>query len=214
MNRLTKLADKFGTDKGTAESAHMFTEFYQPFFEKYESPKILEFGTWQGGSTRMFNAFYDGDCEIWTCDILDESAEKVKDLNNVHFIHTDVSDKEALAKLFEQLKGIEFDIIIDDASHKWPDQMFVLSAFHPLLKKDGIYILEDIHYSRLYEDMEYSPLFFVNFLTPNIMLTEEENNELISKIKDVQIFSRKNNSEEMTKYFGGRSMTALLTFEK
>jgi hypothetical protein len=49
MERLTKLANKWGTDKGTEfEDSHGYTEFYQKFFEKYDNPKIIEIGTWQG----------------------------------------------------------------------------------------------------------------------------------------------------------------------
>lgn len=213
MNRLTKLADKYGSDKGTIESAHLYTEFYQPFFEKYENPKILEIGTWQGASAHMFNDFYDGNCEIYTCDILPETQDNVKDLPNAHFFLVDAGNKESVDSLREKLSGIKFDIIIDDASHVWWDQMNLLRGLNRLLAKDGIYIIEDIHYSRLYPDMAESPLFFVNFLKPNIMLSEEENNELLSRIKDVQIMSRKNNSEQMMAYFGGRSITAILTFE-
>ena len=43
MNRLTRIADKCGTDKGSINDAHLYTEFYQQFFEKYEFPKILEY---------------------------------------------------------------------------------------------------------------------------------------------------------------------------
>lgn len=143
-----------------------------------------------------------------------ESQEYVSGMSNVNFVNVDISKGEELSKLYEALKDIQFDIIIDDASHIWGDQMSLLSKFHKLLKQDGIYILEDIHYSRLYSDMENSPLFFLNFLTPNVQLTEEENKELIDKIKDVQIYSRKNNSENMVKEYGGRSMTAIITFEK
>ena len=54
----------------------------------------------------------------------------------------------------------------------------------------------------------------INFLQPNCMLTEEENSELINRIKDVQIFSRKNvSTEDMINKYGGRSMTSVITFE-
>ena len=215
MKRLTKLANKYETDKGTTtHDAHGYTEFYQAFFEKYESPKILEIGTYKGNSAKMFNAFYDGDCEIWTCDIVEEMGEYVKDMPNVHFVHLNVTNKDEINTFVETIKDVEFDIIIDDASHIWQDQMNALVGFHKLLSPDGIYILEDIHYSRLFIDPENSPLFFLNFLVPNNMLTEEENEMLINSIKDVQIWSRKNLNYDMPLRFGGRSMTAIITFEK
>lgn len=215
MERLTKLANKWETDKGTTfEDSHGYTEFYQHFFEKYEHPNIIEIGTWQGASARMMNDFFDGDCEIWTLDWNDSLKEKVEDMPNVHFAHLDAGNKEQIEEFRKSVEGIEFDIIIDDASHMWQHQMNLISGFHSLLSENGIYIIEDIHFSRLFIDPENSPLFFINFLLPNVMLTEEENNELINKIKDVQIFSRKNHAFEMDEKWMGRSMTSVITFEK
>lgn len=215
MNRLSKLANKWKTDKGTAwEDSHGYTEFYQQFFEKYENPKIIEIGTYLGGSVHMLNEFFDGDCEIWALDWDEAAKPYLEDLPNVHFVQLDAGDKEGIERFRQEMADVEFDIIIDDASHIWQHQMNLVSGLHSLLKKDGIYIIEDIHFSRLFIDMDNSPLFFVNFLQPNIMLTEEENNELINKIDQVQIFSRKNNVGRMVEAYGGRSMTCVLTFEK
>ena len=45
------------------------------------------------------------------------------------------------------------------------------------------------------------------------MLSEEDNNELLSKIDQVYIYSRKNEkTSDMVNYYGGRSMTAIITF--
>jgi predicted O-methyltransferase YrrM len=216
MERLTKLANKWGTDKGTEfEDSHGYTEFYQKFFEKYDNPKIIEIGTWQGASAKMLNDFFDGDCEIWTCDWNASYAENVAGMPNVHFVYLNADSKEEIEGFRKSVEDVGgFDIIIDDASHMWKTQMNLMYGLHSLLKEDGIYIIEDIHFSRLFDDPENSPLFFINFLTPNVMYTEEENNEMINKIKDVQIFSRKNHAFEMDSRWMGRSMTSVITFEK
>lgn len=218
MKRLSKIANKVGTDKGTNyEDSHGYTEFYEQFFEKYEHPKILEIGTYLGRSAKMFEEFYDKDCEIWTCDIIEDTYKYITDVHTAKYLYVNESDGESLKKLHEQLKDVKFDIIIDDASHVWQDQFNGLTALHDLLSEDGIYVLEDLHYSRLQGD-EYaknSPLYFLTFLFPSPTIGKEENDELISKIKDVQIFSRKNNStKDMREWFGGRSITAVITFEK
>lgn len=216
MERLTKLANKWGTDKGTEfEDSHGYTEFYQRFFEKYENPKIIEIGTWHGASAKMLNDFFDGDCEIWTCDWNASYAENVSGMPNVHFVYLNADNREEIENFRKSVEDVGgFDIIIDDASHMWTTQMGLMYGLHSLLKEDGIYIIEDIHFSRLFDDPENSPLFFINFLIPNVMYTEEENNEMISKIKDVQIFSRKNHAFEMDSRWMGRSMTSVITFEK
>ena len=215
MERLTKLANKHKTDKGTEyRDAHGYTEFYQQFFEKYERPNIIEIGIWEGGSTRMLSDFYDGDCEIWALDWDENLKRFVEDMPNVHFVNIDAGNKEQIEEFRKSVEGIKFDIILDDASHIWQHQMNLISGLHTLLSENGIYIIEDIHFSRFFTDPENSPLFFINFLYPNVMLTDEENTELINKIKDVQIFSRKNHAFEMDERWMGRSMTSVITFEK
>ncbi len=218
MERLTKIANKVGTDKGTNwEDSHGYTEFYQHFFEKYEHPNILEIGTYLGRSAKMFEDFYDGDCKIYTCDIVEDTWMHLSDVPTATYIYVNESDGNSLAELHEKLKDIKFDIIIDDASHIWQDQFNGLTALHDLLSDNGIYVLEDLHYSRLHgEDIiKYSPLYFLSFMFPSPTLGEKDNAELLNKIKDIQIFSRKNQStKEMREWYGGRSMTAIITFEK
>jgi hypothetical protein len=64
--------------------------------------------------------------------------------DRIKTFYCDEGNLGSLNQLKEQV-GNEFDLIINDASHK-PD-LYILStkALLPLLKKDGIYIIEDIH---------------------------------------------------------------------
>jgi hypothetical protein len=43
-----------------------------------------------------------------------------------------------------QFKKEQFDIIIDDGPHTFETQSYFLTNYLPLLKKDGVLILEDI----------------------------------------------------------------------
>lgn len=216
MERLTKIANKCHTDKGTEwEDSHGYTEFYQRFFEKYEHPNILEIGTYLGRSAKMFEDFYDGDCKIWTLDWASECKDSIKDVPTAEFVLIDLNDENRIKEVHEMLKNVKFDIIIDDASHIWQHQMKALYYFNDLLSDNGIYVLEDIHYSRLFWDMDQSPLFFLTFMKPVCTLNEEQNKELLEKIDQVEIFSRKNETtEDMRKLYGGRSITAIITFNK
>lgn len=219
MQRLSRIANKVGTDKGTNwEDSHSYTEFYQQFFEKYEHPNILEIGTYLGRSAKMFEEFYDGECKIYTCDII-PSEEYIQDVPTAEYIYVDEGRGDSLFELKDKLKDIKFDIIIDDASHVWEHQFNGLTALHDMLTDDGIYILEDLHYSRIYgEDPNVtcnSPLYFLSFLFPSNSMGAEDNKELLDKIEDVYIFSRRNEStEQMREWYGGRSMTAIITFRK
>ncbi len=219
MQRLSKIANKVGTDKGTNwEDSHCYTEFYQQFFEKYENPNILEIGTYLGRSAKMFEEFYDGDCKIYTCDIV-PSEERIQDVPTAEYIYVDEGRGDSLFELKNRLKDIKFDIIIDDASHVWEHQFNGLTALHDMLSDDGIYILEDLHYSRLYgEDPNVtcnSPLYFLSFMFRSNSMDDKDNKDLLDKIEDIYIFSHRNEStEQMREWYGGRSMTAVITFRK
>lgn len=213
MERLTKLANRYHTDKGTSHwYAHGFTDFYEPYFKKYENPTILEIGTADGASAKMLNDFYDGECTIYTLDIVHADVET----ENIHFFQIDSSNVEEIDKLLNgPLDGIEFDIIIDDASHLWDHQMINIYFFGKRLKKTGIYVMEDIHtsyqMSQTGKNYENSPLYFLNFFEGGFGLYEHEKAELVNSIKDVVIFNRYNEKNE--KKFKQRSITAIITFK-
>jgi hypothetical protein len=48
-------------------------------------------------------------------------------------------------EFMDRLKGIKFDIIIDDGSHHDMDQLTTLRNFYSHLKEGGIYVIEDIN---------------------------------------------------------------------
>lgn len=216
MNRLTNLANKHKTDKGTEYMySHGFTLFYEPFLQKFENPTILEIGTAEGSSAKMFNDYFDGNCTIYTVDINDNS-KKVEGYNNIHFIQCDAGGEKGIWELLEILKDVDFDIIIDDGSHVWEHQFLLLMYLHRKVKKGGIYILEDLHTSYDYsftfgpKTTENSPLFFLNFFDRPDLLGENETNDIKNSIEDVFIFNHRN--EKNFWLFANRSITAVLTF--
>lgn len=215
MNRLTKLANKYKTDKGTEfYLAHGFTEFYYPYFKNYEKPVILNLGVDKGASEKMLNDFYDGDCKIYCVDIEDKS-EIFKDFDNIKFFKCDLSKKENIQKLISNFNGVKFDIIIDDASHKWADQFLCLLMLNSRLTSNGIYVLEDLHTS--YEsktfgeskDFSQSPLHFLTTTQYNDFL-KNDGYDLASIIDTCIIFEKKNRQMGI----GGCSVTSIITFKR
>ena len=211
MNRLTKLANKYGTDKGTGHLSHGFTEFYYDYFKKYESPTILTFGVLSGATERMLNDFYDKDCQIYCVDI-ENLGYLFEGDDNIHFFKANLSDEDEIKNLANAINGIDFDIIIDDASHHWEDQMLCLKYFSPYLKDNGVYVLEDLHTSYMFGDVDKSPLFFVSSLLPVGILSEDDELSIIDKIKTVSIFSNK--SDFLAGGCNGRSITSVIQFCK
>jgi hypothetical protein len=220
MNRLTEIANKYNTDKGTNSNCdnsgrgHGFTEFYYNYFKDLKHPIILEIGVWKGASIKMYNDFFNGDCEIYCIDI--DPNRDVSNLgDNVHFFVADQGNEEQLKKFVSEIGDVKFDIILDDGSHQIYHQMLTYSVFRKLLKPNGIYIMEDLHTSFLeswgssYGTERTTTLdFFVNFI-PFEKFTDELNTELFREIKTVELFS--NDDNLCTDNFRrNRSLTAII----
>lgn len=165
---LTEIANVYGTDKGTVGpsrrwSAHNYTDIYEAYLERYRRAAItiLEIGLgvvgdkWDarivhghnigGASLKMwYDYFPNGSIygiDINPCLYLDNDRIKTftADQGNVH-------DLEAFT---EATKGIDFDIIIDDGSHRPDHQQISLSFFFRKLKSGGLYFIEDLAFNGL-----------------------------------------------------------------
>lgn len=54
-------------------------------------------------------------------------------------------DSAAACRLFEELEGREFDVILDDGAHHDAHQLDTLKNFYPHVKAGGYYIIEDVY---------------------------------------------------------------------
>ena len=214
MNRLTKLANRHKTDKGTEYwYAHGFTEFYEPYFRKYENPTILDIGTAEGASARMLNDYYDGECTIYTIDVDENCEGRIGDYDNIHFHRVDTRNLDSIQQFLDSIPDVKFDIIIEDAAHDFESQMKSLAVFSRRLKKDGVYVLEDIHtsyYAETEEKRRRSTLYYLNFFEDTGYLSNEDRQDLTDRIKDIIIFNRYN--EKNYEWFD-RSITSIITFD-
>jgi hypothetical protein len=134
-NELSKLALKYGTDKF---KRHNYTEIYFDLFKnlKNEKIKLLELGILNGDSLRMWREWFSN-ADITGVDI---EIKDVKPIENVNIIKSNTQTIDICKDLNYQ----EFDIIIDDADHHPYQQLLTLWNTWPLLKKGGIYIIEDV----------------------------------------------------------------------
>ena len=122
---------KYNTDKGTT---HSYLEVYDKLFKDLKNINLLEIGTQYGGSLEMWRDKFPGS-NIYGIDI-----NPLREPDGVTIIKGDATKEEIL----EKVKGVEFDVIIDDGSHKVEDQLKSLEIFYPKLNKGGLFIIEDI----------------------------------------------------------------------
>lgn len=152
---LTDLADKYGSDKGSAK--HRYSELYQLLFLPYRERKInfLEMGLLIGGpehgndkdrktddlpSIRMWLEFFPK-AQIHGLDISDFSW-----FNHERFDFTrcDMDARENIAEAARSLPNMT--IIIDDASHASHHQQYALLELWEKLEPGGMYIIEDLRW--------------------------------------------------------------------
>lgn len=128
---LSELAIKYGTDK--AEHG------YLPYYEKHlpvKPKRILEIGCLTGASLRMWREYFPS-TEIHCLDLFQEHKEPA-DIPGVIYWKGSQTDQYIL----EQLRRIQFDVIIDDGSHNSIDQ---LASFWSLVGATKLYVCEDLH---------------------------------------------------------------------
>ena len=213
MGRLDDISVKFGTDKGSL--MHGYTEYYEPVFSKYNNPTILEIGVLNGASLKMYNEFYNGNCNIVCADIEDKTPV-VGGMENVSFFKLNQGKEDEWDAFLEKTNGMMFDIILDDGSHRWLDQMVTLYKLYKRVKPNGVYILEDLHTSFFVEQYSsLSPLHWVSFVESDgvVSFDYKKTNELKNAIKDVVVYNIMSRGKG-NEFYKNRSVTSVITFKQ
>ncbi len=160
---LCRLAYKYGTDK-CPQLKHAYTPFYYELLKdrRQSIKKVLEIGIGhfkgmqmvkvthdrglnrflhRGASLYMWRDFFP-DAQIYGADIRPETMFEDK---RIKTFLCDERKKEDLTKLIQNT-GSDIDLLVDDASHRVDDQIFACQTLMPLLKKDVVYVIEDVSY--------------------------------------------------------------------
>ncbi|TDN89155.1 hypothetical protein DET49_10771 [Salegentibacter sp. 24] len=144
LSRLAKIhqCDKWGT--------HFYTPHYHKHFKSFRKEKInlLEIGVGGykkshrgGASLRMWKDYFRKG-QIYALDIYDKSSLQE---DRIKIFKGDQTDTTFLKQLTENIGNI--DIIIDDGSHMNSDIIKTFQFLFPILKTEGIYVVEDLQCS-------------------------------------------------------------------
>jgi len=123
---------------------HYF-HIYDKYFSKYRNTavRILEIGVCDGGSLDLWQEYFGVDAKIFGIDI-NPSVTRFT-TKNIQIIIADQENRTLLEEYFSDQPP--FDIILDDGGHMPNQQKNSFEALFPLLKEDGVYIVEDIQTS-------------------------------------------------------------------
>jgi hypothetical protein len=162
-SELCEIGKKYDTDKSSQRSnvtsyrhCHPYTLFYDSLFRnnRNEPLKIAELGILYGGSLMMWKEYFTN-AEIYGFEFNDKLIEKFKqNYNNdrITLATIDVKNKDSIINSFRTVNAM-YDIIIEDTTHQFEDQIRVIEHIYPYLNPGGMLIIEDIFKS--YHEMDY-----------------------------------------------------------
>jgi hypothetical protein len=140
---MTKLYDLFQAhnDRQCGKWKHYF-----PVYDRYFEPWIgkeftlLEIGTGNGGCLQIWKKYFGDKVKIYG---IDHDPKTVFEEPLIKTFCGKQADPDFLNKIIEEIGRP--DIIIDDGSHLQMDVLQTFRMLWPILKDDGIYVVEDTH---------------------------------------------------------------------
>lgn len=168
-SELCEIGKKYDTDKSSQRNnvtdsrhCHPYTLFYDGLFKnrKEEHLKIAELGILDGASLLMWNEYFKN-AEIYGFEYNDDLINNFKQkFNNqqITLANINVTNKESIVNAFINL-NVLYDIIIEDTTHQFEDQIRVIENTYLYLKPGGMLIIEDIFKS-------YNETDYIDRLTP------------------------------------------------
>lgn len=190
---LNYLFEYFNSDKGEKYSnqyikpikkndnliqAHGYSKIYEKYFYKIKNKNlnIMEIGSFYGNASAALY-FYFKNSRIFSADINpDMYRYKAKRLDN---FYVNSSERTSIEKQIVN-KKIKFDVIIEDASHMLKDQIISLFILFPSLKKNGLFIIEEVDFPEKREDMRIGHKKpDLKTILNNVILKKDFNSEYI-----------------------------------
>ena len=163
---MCELSLKLTTDRspynvyGHMGHRHAYTGIYDYLFKnfRYENLNICEIGVLYNEGIKLFREYFINS-KIYGFDFDNKYLEEAKNdkFKDVFYDFMDVRNKKSIINAFEKLK-ISFDIIIDDSTHNFQDQVNIINSVYPFLKTNGYLVIEDIYKNR----PEYSEIKYYN----------------------------------------------------
>jgi hypothetical protein len=123
---------------------HYF-DIYDTYFSKYRGKEIvlLEIGVSHGGSLQMWRHYFGDKIKIYGLDI-NPDCKKFEE-PGIKIFTGSQSDRSFLRNMLSQIPPL--DILIDDGGHGMQQQITAFEEIFSHVKKDGVYICEDLHTS-------------------------------------------------------------------
>jgi hypothetical protein len=157
---LVEILEQYPTDKLNSGYGEFYEELFSPL--RHTALHVLEIGIAQGGSLRAWRDYFTK-AEIYGLDKEKDFVDEAREYR----IRTFWIDASSWAELSGWVYEREFDVVIDDGSHKGIDVINAFAILWPKIKSKGYYIIEDVASSRPH----YSSVcdYFADFVETTIL---------------------------------------------
>jgi len=157
VSELCILGKKHSTDKSPFNShsmpyknhRHPYTAAYDLLFSNFRHQKInfAEIGILGNASIKMFRQYFSK-ANIYGFEFNVKLIDKAKkdNLKKVKYYKIDVKNEKNIIKTFKKVNQ-KFNIIIDDSTHEFEDQIRIIKKSLNFLAPGGLMIIEDIFHS-------------------------------------------------------------------
>lgn len=199
---LCEIGKKYDTDKSSQRDnvtdyrhCHPYTLFYDGLFrsKKHEKLEIAELGILDGASLLMWQEYFTNS-QIYgfeyNTDLINNFKTKFNN-ERITLTNINVTSNDSIVKAFSELNKT-YDIIIEDTTHQFEDQIRVIENTYQYLKPGGIMIIEDIFKSYKEEDYinrlkhllhNFQDYYFIELDHTNRNSTGWDNDKLFILIK-------------------------------
>lgn len=212
MQSIGELFTLYGSDK---DSDHGYGKYYDKHLPK-EVNKLLEIGTWKGGSIKAFQEYYRGKGQFHTINYI-FGGEIISEAELAKYSIVAHRGMQEDITFLCSIKD-KFTVIVDDGSHHSDAQIISFKQlFVNNLESGGLYVIEDVYGHLEGEEGKYWRRGNVNTAEDTIMevikkfvasrkrdgqllvteyypsqfFTEEESYNILSMIDHVDIYDNK-----------------------
>ncbi|MCA3285659.1 MAG: class I SAM-dependent methyltransferase [Roseomonas sp.] len=183
MQETTKISKTFrevfeAQEGKVSDKWDSYLSVYDDAFATYKDRDIalLEIGIQNGGSLEVHARYFANHSVIVGCDIHPLCGKLVYPGHDKIKVVVGDANAEATRNRIEALSA-EFDVIIDDGSHKSNDIIRSFLHYYPILRKGGTFVVEDLHasYWQGYDGGLFHPSSSMAFLKDLVDVVNLEN---------------------------------------
>ncbi len=190
---MCKMSKEFNTDKSPYNQngfRHAYTGIYNFLFKKIKNEKLLicELGVLKNESIKLLRNYFKNST-IYAFDNEKDLINRAKEdnLQKVYYNYINIKDEDNLTNTFLNLH-LKFDIIIDDSTHVFDDQIKIIKNLQSFLKPGGTPIIEDIfkdyHEENYYKSLKeynknFEDIYFIEAKHKNVFTPLWNNNKIL-----------------------------------